>query len=229
MNEGSTPPSHRSLIAGSSGLIGGFLLAELLARPEFGPVCSLVRRPSGQSHSKLVELQADFAQLDDLAIPDVDDAFVALGTTIRIAGSQEAFRRVDFDAIVAVARRARAAGARRLVVVSSVGADANSSNFYLKVKGQTEEALAGLGFPELHLLRPGLLYGPRRENRPAERLAYYFTQALAPLLLGSLAQYRPIHAQMVARAMVGCALAGSPGHQVHTYRDLRLLADRCGS
>ena len=229
MNESSAPPSHRALIAGSSGLIGGFLLAELLARPEFGTVCSLVRRPSGQAHSKLVELQADFARLDDLEIPDLDDAFVALGTTIRNAGSQEAFRRVDFDAIVAVARRARAAGARRLVVVSSVGADANSSNFYLKVKGQTEEAVAGLGFPELHVLRPGILYGPRREKRPAEKLGYYIAQALAPFLIGPLAQYRPIHAQDVARAMVGCALAGSPGRQVHTYRDLRLFADRCGS
>lgn len=215
---------HRVLIAGASGLIGGFLLAELLSRPEFGQIHSLVRRPSGQSDPKLEELTADFAQLDHLALPEIDDAFVALGTTIRNAGSQEAFRRVDFDAIVAVARRARAAGAQRLIVVSSIGADPAASNFYLKVKGQTEAALGDLGFAELHLLRPSMLYGPRQENRPAERVGIVLTRALAPLLFGPLAKYKPVHAQTVARAMVGCALAGRPGHHLHTYRDLVQLS-----
>ena len=224
MNDFSPAKPRRALVAGASGLIGGFLLAELLERPEFGQIYSLVRRPSGHSSPKLVELEADFGQLDQLALPELDDAFVALGTTIKNAGSQEAFRRVDFDAIVATARRARAAGAERLIVVSSIGADPASSNFYLKVKGETEAALGNLGFAELHLLRPSMLYGPRKENRPAEKVGIALTRAFAPLLFGPLAQYKPIHAQTVARAMVGCALASHPGRHVHTYRDLLRLA-----
>jgi len=217
---------RNALVAGASGLIGGYLLDELLERPQWKSISSLVRRPSGRHHEKLTEFVADFEHLQNAKLPDIDDAFIALGTTIKTAGSQEAFRQVDFDAILAVGRRARAAGAKRLVVVSSIGADATAKNFYLRVKGETEEALEKLGFTELHLLRPSMLYGPREESRPGERIGIALSRVIAPTLLGPLRPYRPIHAQKVAQAMVGCALAGGAGNHIHTYDNLLRLASR---
>src|SRR3954452_9155872 len=148
-------PSRTVLIAGASGLVGRELLAGLRANDSVAAVHSLGRRELDVSHPKLTQHRTDFKALP--ALSGVDEAFIALGTTIKVAGSQEAFRAVDHDAVIAVAKAAKAAGAKRLGVVSAMGADKGSAIFYNRVKGETEEALAALGFDTLVIARPSFL------------------------------------------------------------------------
>ena len=166
--------SHRTaLLAGASGLVGGHLLQRLLADPRYKRVVTVSRKALGIEHPKLRSLITDFDAIEAAMAglgETVDDAFCALGTTIKTAGSRAAFRRVDFGYVVAFARAARAVGARRFMLVSAIGASARSRIFYLRVKGETEEAVAALGYPALHIFRPGLLLGQRAESRPREAL-----------------------------------------------------------
>ncbi len=203
-----------ALIAGASGLVGGFLLRQLLELPEYGRVVSLGRRPLALTHPKLVQVTVDFAALEKVTADlRCDDAFCCLGTTIKRAGSQENFRAVDHAAVLAVAWAARRNGAARFFVVSSLGANAQSRVFYNRVKGETEEALEVLDFQTLGIFRPSLLLGPRAEKRLGERVGAALMWVAEPLLLGSLRQYRAIQAEVVARAMARCSF-GRPGQGV---------------
>jgi uncharacterized protein YbjT (DUF2867 family) len=204
-----------ALIAGASGLVGGELMELLLADPIVGRVHSLVRRPSGRSGEALAEQVVDFGNLVAAAVPPpVDEAYCCLGTTMRTAGSPEAFRQVDLDAAVAFGRLAADAGARSFAVVSSVGADPSARSFYLRTKGEMERALAALGLPSLIILRPSLLLGERRETRWGERAGELGLRLASPLLKGSLARYRPVHARAVARAMIATVRRAVPGVRV---------------
>lgn len=188
-------------LAGATGLVGRAILKGLLADASITTVHSLGRREPGVAHSKLTIHVVDFAALPPL--PPLDEVYLALGTTIKVAGSQAAFRAVDFDANLMVARAARAAGARRAGLVSAMGADAKSRIFYNRVKGELEESLAQLSFDGLVIARPSLLVGDRevlgQPKRLGERVA-----AAASKLLGRLipANYRPIAATDVARALL---------------------------
>ncbi len=208
-----------ALVAGATGLIGGHLVKLLLADPAYDKVVVLARRPpEGVASPKLQTIIADFDALDAaLAGIAVDDAFCALGTTIKVAGSQAAFRKVDHDYIIAFARAAKAAGAIRFMLVSAMGADANSSIFYSRVKGEAERAIRSIGFETLHVFRPGLLLGERREKRAGEEIGAALTPFLNPLMLGPLRAYRSIKGETVARAMKGAALSGQSGSHIHTY------------
>lgn len=208
-----------ALVAGATGLIGGHLVKLLVADPAYEKVVVLARRRLENIASpKLQTIIADFDALDAaLSGIAVDDAFCALGTTIKVAGSQEAFRKVDHDYIAAFARAAKAAGARRFLLVSAMGADANSSIFYSRVKGETERAIRSIGFESLHIFRPGLLLGERREKRTGEEIGAALTPFLNPLMLGPLRAYRSIKSETVARAMAGAALSGGAGDHIHTY------------
>ena len=158
------------------------------------------------------------------ALP-VEAAVSALGTTMRKAGSQAAFRLVDHDAVIAFGRAVRAAGARRMIAVSSVGADPGSSNFYLRLKGEVEQALAGLGFDRLDILRPGLLRGPRGgDRRLGERLGILVSPLANLLLRGSLDRYAAIDADIVAAAAAALLARKEHGVFVHHNRDVRRLA-----
>lgn len=197
-------------VAGGSGLIGRELLAQLADRP----VLALLRRPlTGLAANPLrreavVDLLALPAEL-----PAPAEVFITLGTTLAQAGSHQAFRAVDFDAVVAVARAARAAGAARCAVVSALGADARSAVFYNRVKGEAEEALMALGFERLVIAQPSLLDGERQAlgqpRRPGEAWALRLTRPLAGLIP---ATWRPIQPQRVARAM--CRALDEPGTAV---------------
>jgi len=193
--------ARRVLIAGASGLVGRELLRAVLDDPAVATVHALGRRTLPLRHPKLIQHEVDFAALP--ALPPVDDVFVALGTTIKAAGSQAAFRKVDFDAVVAVARAARAAGATRLGVVSAMGADAASRVFYSRVKGEAEAALAALGFGTLVIARPSLLVGDRpalgQPQRAGEEIGLKVSRWLGPLIP---ANYRPITAAAVARSLL---------------------------
>ncbi|MEX0837929.1 MAG: NAD(P)H-binding protein [Parvibaculum sp.] len=217
-----------ALIAGATGLVGGHLLKLLLADPQYGHVVAVTRRPLGGGASpKLEELVVDFDALDkSLAQKDipVDDAYCALGTTIKTAGSQEAFRKVDFDAIVAFAKAAKARGAKRLMLVSSIGADPASSVFYSRVKGETEQALGAIGFETLHIFRPGLLIGERAETRPVESIGKLVSPVLDAMMLGRARVYRSMRAENVARAMLAAASTATSGRQIHTHDQMMYLA-----
>ncbi|HEY7928962.1 MAG TPA: NAD(P)H-binding protein [Steroidobacteraceae bacterium] len=223
---GPVPASRIALVAGGSGMIGRQLLPLLLAAPEYARVQAISRRPLSIEHARLANRVLRFntplePQLKGLS---VQDAFCCLGTTLRAAGSQAAFRAVDHDLVLAFARAAKAAGAERLVVVSSVGADAESNNFYLRVKGETERDLEALKLRSLDILQPSLLLGRRPEWRTLELAAQIAGWTLGPLLMGRWLRYRPIEASMVAAAMCGAARSGRLGVTRHSYQALRRLA-----
>lgn len=205
--------ARTALIAGASGLVGQHLLSGLLHSQVYGRVIALVRRPLELQHNKLEQRIVDFGALrkePDLA---ADDVFCCLGTTIRVAGSEAAFRTVDHDYPLALAQLAHANGARRFLLVSALGADPRAKVFYNRVKGETERDIAALGLPACWYLRPSLLDGARTESRPGERIGLLIGRAVAPLMCGALARYRPIAVDVVARAMLRIAVddAVAPG------------------
>lgn len=214
-----------ALLAGASGLVGGQLLGRLLADPGWTKVTVLARRPMpdapGASSGRPDVRVVDFAGLDGAAAIAADAAFCALGTTIKKAGSQAAFRAVDLDAVVAFARFARRAGAERFVLVSSVGADPTAGNFYLRTKGEAEAAVTAIGFPRLVILRPSLLLGDRAEARPGEAIARVLAPIFNPIVPK---RYRGIDAGVVAGAMVAAARATAPGQWIWENEEIRAQA-----
>lgn len=196
------PPASRSvLVAGASGLVGRCLVEQLCADPSVSVVHALVRRPLTETHPKLQVHVVDFTALP--ALPPVDEVYLALGTTIKAAGSQEAFRAVDFGANLAVARAAQAAGARRAGLVSAMGAAASAGLFYSRVKGELEEALAALHFDVLVIAQPSMLRGDRaalgQPVRPAEVWVERVNRVIGPILARRI---RPVQAADVAAALV---------------------------
>jgi uncharacterized protein YbjT (DUF2867 family) len=198
----STPIDQRKvLLAGATGLVGGLMLQALLADPTVAQVHALSRRPLRIRHPRLQVHIVDFSRLP--ALPQADEVYLALGTTIKVAGSQAAFRAVDLEANLAVAKAAFAAGASRAGLVSAVGANAKSSTFYSRVKGELEDALRSLGLTTLVIGRPSLLLdsrdGLQQPPRIGEQIAIPIAKLLAPLLPGA---YRPVHARAVALSLV---------------------------
>lgn len=189
------------ILAGATGLVGRELLKKLLADPTVACVHSLGRRRPQIEHPKLTAHIVDFAALP--ALPAADELYLALGTTIKVAGSQAAFRAIDHDANLAVAKAALAAGVRRVGVVSAMGADARSKVFYSRVKGELENALASLPFEGLVIVRPSLLVGHREElgqpTRPGEAWGIAISKALGFLIP---ANYKPVAAGDVADALL---------------------------
>lgn len=190
------------IIAGATGLVGKELLAGLLADPGVVAVHSLGRRPLGMVHPKLTVHVVDFAALP--ALPPADEVYLALGTTIKVAGSQAAFRAVDHHANLAVATAALAAGAKKLGLVSAMGADAHSKVFYSRVKGELENALAEMPFDGVVIARPSMLVGNRealgQPLRRGEQWAIAVGKALGLLIP---LNYKPIEATAVAKALLG--------------------------
>ena len=204
--------SRTALLAGATGLVGRELVKQLVESPRYDQIHILLRRavPELEGQSKLKLQQVDFDALPEL--PVVDDVLLALGTTIKVAGSQEAFRRVDYDYVVAVARAARAAGARRLGLVSAMGADVTSRVFYNRVKGEAEQAVSGLGYESVVIAQPSLLMGDRealgQPARSGEKLA---RRVLGPVLGFIPARVRPVEASAVAAALLEHLLTTPPG------------------
>ena len=209
---------RKVLLAGATGLVGGEILQALLADPTVAEVHVLSRRAIDVTHAKLQLHVVDFRRLP--ALPQVDEVYLALGTTIRVAGSQEAFRAVDFDANLAVATAAIASGARRVALVSAADANPRSSVFYLNVKGALEEALASLKLSALVIARPSLLLGNRevlkQPPRLGERISTPILKLLAPVLPK---RYRPIHARTVARSLLA-TLPTAHGTAILHFDDL---------
>lgn len=219
-----------ALIAGASGLVGGYALQALLGAPDYSRVWALTRRPLGKEHPRLANRTVVFERMaDQLKGLVANDAFCAIGTTIRDAGSQEAFRAADVNSVLMFARAARAAGATRFVVVSSIGADSNSKKFYLRTKGEMEESVADVGFTSVDILQPSLLLGSRKSMRFLEMAGQLLAPLVNPLLTGGKEVYRAIPAETVGRAMLGAARAGRRGVARYTYGEIRRLAELRGN
>jgi uncharacterized protein YbjT (DUF2867 family) len=193
--------ARTALVAGATGLVGRAILQGLLADNSVAAVHTLGRRKLAIEHPKLTQHVVDFKALPPL--PAVDEAFLALGTTIKVAGSQQAFRAVDYDANLAVARAARAQGAKRLGLVSAMGANPHSKIFYNRVKGELEQAVMQLQYPGLAIARPSFLVGDRESlgqpRRPGETLALEVSRWLGWLIPDD---YKAIEASQVANALL---------------------------
>lgn len=211
-----------ALIAGGTGLVGSHCLQFLRASPEYASVTALVRKGTEINHPKLREQIVDFGSLVDL--PATEDLYCTLGTTIKKAGSQPAFGRVDLEYPIQVAERGLNAGAKQFLLVSSVGANSKSGNFYLRTKGELEDALGNLPFAALHIFRPSFLIGERKEPRTGEGIGVAISEALKFAMVGALRKYRPVHAKTVALAMLSAALRGSNGTHVYEYPKIEALA-----
>ncbi|OQW85960.1 MAG: nucleoside-diphosphate sugar epimerase [Rhodoferax ferrireducens] len=205
-----TAKGRSILLAGASGLVGREILTQLLADRSVQVLHCVGRRSLALKHPKICSHVVDFAALPEL--PRVDECFIALGTTIKVAGSQAAFRAVDLDAVVAVATAAKSAGATKFGVISSMGADAKSSVFYNRIKGEMELTLSQMGLGSLVIARPSLLDGDRatlgQPDRAGERLGLLLARRLRRLIP---ANYRTVLAKDVARALIQSVKAGKPG------------------
>jgi uncharacterized protein YbjT (DUF2867 family) len=213
--------SRVALIAGASGLTGQALVRQIgesqaSSSPQYSTAYALERRAlsgvSGIADSGVRSLVVNFDSLTTL--PNAQDAFCCLGTTIKKAGTQEAFRKVDFDYVLAFARAARDAGATQLLAVSALGASPASSIFYNRVKGEMEAAVSTLGFDAVHIFRPSFLLGDRPEMRLGEKIGKGAFDLFSPLMIGGLRKYRSIHVDVVARAMLRAARSQKSGVHV---------------
>lgn len=206
------------LLLGATGLVGGEALRLLLADPAFGRVVVLTRRPLRDASSRVEQHILPLERMaEDPAPFRVDQVLCALGTTIRRAGSQEAFRRVDHDYPLEAARLALREGATHYLLVSAMGADPGSRIFYNRVKGEVERDLRALPFRSVTIARPSLLLGDRAEFRLGEEVAKRFGWLMPPA-------FRPIHARDVAAALVRAAREDAPGQRVLSSRELRAYA-----
>lgn len=204
-------------LVGATGLVGRETLTMLLACQTVASVVTWTRRAVGLEHSKLVEHVVDLDDLESATQGQRADAAVCcLGTTMKVAGSKEAFRRVDYDYPLAFAHAAKRAGAKKFVIVTALGADEKSFVFYNRVKGEVEQALRGIGFESLAIARPSLLLGERKENRLGERL-------FAPVSKLLPARYRGIEARVVARALVRLVEEPNEGVRVALSDELQVL------
>jgi len=198
-----------AVIAGATGLIGQSLVNLLIAGDAYQKIYILTRRSPQVLHPKLQYEKINFDQLDDCFFNEpIDDVYCALGSTIKKAGSKKAFRKVDLEYVIALARWSAINHVKSFSVVSSIGASPNSSNFYLRTKGQMEEAVMKTGVPAVYIYRPSFLTGHRHEFRLNEKLALPFMKIISPILKGKWQKYRPISGSQVAHAMYQMAQTG---------------------
>jgi len=204
-----------ALIIGSTGLIGSQLLDLLLESQEYDKVITFVKRDSGIQHPKLKQHIIDFDKPEtykELVVGD--DFFCSIGTTIKKAGSQNAFRKVDFEYPKQFASLAQQNKVKQFLIITSLGADANSSNFYLKTKGEIQDFLKNCAFESISILQPSLLLGNRTEFRLGEKMGVYLMKLFSFLFIGNLKKYKAIQSEAVAKAMFIIAQKNYKGFQI---------------
>jgi len=210
-----------ALIAGATGLIGSQLLEILLADSYYDKVIAPTRKPLDIQHPKLINPIISFDKLSEHSNAlKADDVYCCLGTTIKKARSKEAFRKVDLAYPLTFAQMAKENGSENFLLVSALGANKDSSIFYNKVKGETEEAISAVGIKSVHILRPSLLIGPRKEHRSGEdaaKFVYKYLDFLVP------EKYKGIESIKVARAMIAFAKKEQPGIFIHESKDLQVF------
>jgi uncharacterized protein YbjT (DUF2867 family) len=207
LDQGCAMNTRKALIIGATGLIGGFCLHELLNDQNYSEIIALTRKPLRMNHPKLKEVITTFQEDLEPALSSItaNDIYCCLGTTIKKAGSQEAFRKIDFSLVIKVAELMKKQGAEQFVVISAIGANKDSNVFYNRIKGEMEEAAKKIGYKCLRIIRPSLLLGPREEFRLGERISIIMSPFWKLMLFGSLKKYCPVQAESVARFMVKIA------------------------
>lgn len=214
--------SKTAIILGASGLVGNSLLQILLESPMYGKVVTFVRKTLGISHNKLEEHIIDFGQPDTYAdLVRGDELFCCLGTTIKKAGSQKAFRKVDRKYPIRFAKMAQRNNVKQYLLVSSIGADSESSVFYLRTKGECEDGVRSAGIISVSIFRPSFLTGDRKEFRLGEKVSLLFFKAFSFALTGRMAKYKPIAASRVAQAMYEVAQHPKAGCTVYESDEIR--------
>ena len=210
------PGQHTAVVAGATGLIGRQVVESLQREKSYSKITILTRNSTGITGDKIIEKIIDFNKLDtEMTDVQADDIFCCLGTTMKQAGSKEAFRRVDYEYVIRLAEIFQKKKSRQFLVVSAMGADIRSTIFYNRVKGEMESTLKNIEFPVIHIFRPSLLLGNRKEKRTGEKLAAFFLKNLNFLFIGGLKKYRAIESSIVAKAMVKMALSWGEG--IFTY------------
>ncbi|MBI3579655.1 MAG: oxidoreductase [Ignavibacteriales bacterium] len=216
-----------ALLVGATGLIGGHCLQSLLESNAYEKILALVRKPLAIVHKKFQQHVVDFDRLDQYPpLFNVHDVYCCLGTTLRTAGSQEAFRKVDFTYPVQTAALASKQGAEQFLIVTSLGANSFSNVFYYRVKGEAEEAITKLPFKGIYLFRPSILLGERKEFRLGEKAGILAMRAVSFAMVGRYRKYRPIHASNVAKAMVIVAGMGLEGVQRFESDQIQSIAEK---
>ena len=214
-----------ALLLGATGLVGGHTLRLLAHDGRWGRVVTLDRRPLAAASTHHEPHVVDFEHAEDYAdLLACDDLFCCLGTTMKQAGSEAAFRHVDLEIPAEAARLAHARGATQMLLVSALGADPGSRIFYNRTKGEAEAAVQGVGFESVGLFRPSLLTGDRDEARLGERVGEVVLGAVSPLLIGPLSSLRPTPAEAVARALVAVAAERPAGVHVYGPREIKARA-----
>jgi uncharacterized protein YbjT (DUF2867 family) len=211
-------------VIGATGLIGGYLLEELLQDDYYDTVRILIRRPIELTHPKLEKKLINFTDAESfrLALEGSDVVFCAIGTTQKkVKGDKEAYRKVDYDITVNAARFCKLNGCETFIFVSSVGADSKSNNFYLHLKGEVEDAVKAVGLKSVHIMRPSVLLGDRKEFRLGEKISKGIMLAFSFLIPS---KYKPIHGRDVAMAMVNVAKVEKDGGFVYDYKGIIALS-----
>lgn len=218
--------ARTALLLGATGLVGGHCLEMLLQDEHYTHVETVGRRPAARVHRKLKQHVIDFKTLKVQTNQiKADDVFCCLGTTIKNAGSREAFRKVDYEYPLEVATVASANGAEQFLLVSSLGANARSSMFYSRVKGEIEAAVSALPFDGVQIFRPSLLLGERKERRTGERVAEMSLKLFAFMLRGSFKKYRAVEAVTVAAAMIRVAKQHPKGINIFESDQIKQLVN----
>lgn len=216
--------ARSALVLGATGLIGRHCLDLLLADSSYTDVHAIVRKPLLLEHPKLHQHVIAFTELAaTVAAVAAADIFCCLGTTIKQAGSQEAFRRVDYEYPLVAAQSALHHGARQFLIVTAMGASSDSRIYYNRVKGDVERAICALPLPTVHVLQPSMLLGDRDERRFGEAIGQVAMRLLQPLMLGGARKYRAIAGATVARAMIALAKQDRPGQHRHESDELAQL------
>ena len=218
----------RAVIIGATGLIGNSLVKQLLNDSSFSKITILVRTWNDISHPKLEVIPVNFNNLDELRkkLPIGDTIFCCIGTTQKkVKGDKDAYRKIDFDIPVNIAQLGIEKGYRKYVLVSAVGANSQSSNFYLRLKGQVEEAINKLPFEAITIFRPSVLKGKRKEKRIGERIGILLVKTFSFLLTGKRSIYKAIQADEVARAMLVSATQNKKGIVINHYDEIMIMVN----
>lgn len=218
--------SKIAIVAGSTGLVGAQLLKKLLADPNYAKVITVVRKATGNTHPILQEEIVDFDKIENYAHLFKGDVFFScLGSTKAKTPDKKQYYKIDHDYPLAMANLALTNGVGQCHVISAIGAKAGAANFYLNMKGEIEQQLASLGFDSVHIYRPSLLTGQRKEQRILEKIAIGLFKMIDPLLIGKARKYRSIDVADVAKAMLNQSLKNFAGVHYYESNDIQSIAD----